>query len=225
MPKLVLNGVQHDVDRLPERCPICHHAIDPRCLHGVIRSSQPLGETLAEASFQCPRPACLRLFVGRYRGQYSPQDPHSTLALGQTVPREPEPPVHSPEVLAISPEFVETYRQASAAETWGLGQVAGCGYRRALEFLVKDYSIGQDPASAEVIKHKPLASVIADHVRDEGVKLCAQRAAWLGNDQTHYVQRWVNHDVQDLKQLIALAASWITTSERTKAYLGKMPKP
>lgn len=32
---------------------------------------------------------------------------------------------------------------------------------------------------------------------------------WLGNDETHYVRRWEEKDLSDLKRLISMTVSWI----------------
>jgi hypothetical protein len=39
-------------------------------------------------------------------------------------------------------------------------------------------------------------------VRDTSVELCASRATWLGNDETHYIKKWPDKDLSDLKKLI-----------------------
>ena len=32
------------------------------------------------------------------------------------------------------------------------------------------------------------------------MKQIAQRAAWLGNDEAHYFEKWTSKDTEDLKQ-------------------------
>lgn len=41
----------------------------------------------------------------------------------------------------ISPKFNEIYKQALAAEVSNLNEIAGLGYRKSLEFLIKDIAI------------------------------------------------------------------------------------
>ena len=100
------------------------------------------------------------------------------------------------------------------------------GFRKALEFLVKDYLISKeaDRARHEDIKRKLLGACIADDVADDRIKTVAARAAWLGNDETHYVRRWQDHDITDLKRLIDLTVKWIEMELETEEALASMPK-
>ncbi len=43
----------------------------------------------------------------------------------------------------------------------------------------------------------------------------AKRAAWLGNDETHYVRKWEGKDLEDLKRLISLTIHWIEMEKLT----------
>ena len=109
----------------------------------------------------------------------------------------------------VSPEFVTIYQQAVQAEKSGLDQIAGIGYRRALEFLVKDYCKQRHPEKAQAIENAPLSNCIRDYIEYERLKIVASRAAWLGNDQAHYTQKHTDRDLEDLKRLIQLTMHWI----------------
>ena len=121
--------------------------------------------------------------------------------------------------------FKEVYRQASAAEAYKLEQVAGVGFRKALEFLVKDFCIQERPSDEDAIKDEFLGRTIANRISDTNIKKCAERAAWLGNDETHYVRKWEEKDIADLKVLIDLTMSWIRNGILTKRYLDEMANP
>lgn len=43
--------------------------------------------------------------------------------------------------MQVSPQFVEIYNQAKAAESFQLDQITGLGLRKALEFLIKDLEV------------------------------------------------------------------------------------
>ena len=103
-----------------------------------------------------------------------------------------------------------------------MSQIAGVGYRKALEFLVKDYCSSKSPEDAEAIKKTMLGPCIDRFVSDENIKDCAKLATWLGNDETHYIRRWEDKDINDLKALIELTASWIQTSIKTDSYRASM---
>jgi hypothetical protein len=76
----------------------------------------------------------------------------------------------------------------------------------------------------ETIKRKLLGPCIREHVDDPRIQKCAERAAWLGNDETHYVRKWEDKDVTDLKRLIALTVNWIDSSLQTEEYEKGMPR-
>lgn len=225
MLEVSFGGGKWTIDRTPNDCPICHHAIDARFLAGVTLKSEPGGESLLDLVFQCPQKDCLRAFLGRYSGRFDIQASGHRYHLVATSPYTPLAPSHNELVAKMSPSFVSIYREANAAEVWKLGEIAGGGYRKALEFLVKDYCASEEPAEAASIRAKLLGAVIAEHIQDENIKQCARRATWLGNDETHYERRWTNKDIQDLKALIALTESWVGTHLLTRKYLAEMPEP
>lgn len=104
-----------------------------------------------------------------------------------------------------------------------LQQLVGCGLRKALEFLVKDFAIKQNPEHEESIKSTLLGQCIRTHIDDPNTKACAERAAWLGNDETHYVRKWTDKDIQDLKRLVKLTVNWVENAVLTQKYEADMP--
>ena len=125
----------------------------------------------------------------------------------------------------ISQSFVKIYNEAYAAEQMLLLEVCGVGYRKALEFLIKDYAIeGKEEDVVEKIKSTKLAKCIETYVPDINVKNVAKRAVWLGNDETHYTRKWEEKDVQDLKGLIKLTVRWIEQEKETAFLLMEMPE-
>lgn len=55
-------------------------------------------------------------------------------------------------------------------------------------------------------------------------KATASRAAWLGNDETHYVRKWEQADLESLKKFIQLTMHWIEMEELTKEGEKGMPE-
>jgi hypothetical protein len=47
----------------------------------------------------------------------------------------------------------------------------------------------------------------------------------LGNDETHYVRKWADKDLNDLKNLISLTRHWIEMDQLTKDFVKDMPEP
>ena len=140
-------------------------------------------------------------------------------------------PAQSETIKSISDDFCKIYAEAYKAEVLNLKLVAGPGYRKALEFLIKDYIISQYgeknaeklAAYRSEVEKTLLASCIAKYVKSDQIKEIAKRAAWLGNDETHYVRRWEGKDLDDLKKLISLTLHWIEYEKLTADVIQDMP--
>jgi hypothetical protein len=206
-------------DRLPSSCPMCHQGIEPIASFriGVIYPGRWL-----EIVLRCPRPECQQTFIARYRHVQQTQAGYHHKFLS-SVPIIAAPAKVDPDVAGLSPAFVKIYNQALSAEAAGLDEVFGISLRKALEFLIKDYCIRNHPSEAREIKEKFLGKVIKDYVTDPNVKKCAERAIWLGNDETHYMRVWETHDIDDLKALIRLTVNWIANELLTAKYFSSMP--
>jgi len=91
--------------------------------------------------------------------------------------------------------------------------------------LFKDYASELNPAEEGNIKEMWLAACIEKYVTDANLKETAKRAVWLGNDETHYVKKWDDKDLQDMKMLISLTIYWIEAQKLTEQLLMDMPAP
>jgi len=218
----------------PDECPRCHHAMLPLTCMARVLTALPTAarDIIALAVFQCPRHECNELFIGRYKfHNLNRKDvTWGTLkdyrfALQSLEPRTPRANTFPDDVVVVSPQFARIYDQAATAEQLGLDEIAGPGYGKALEFLVKDYLIARLPADADAIRHEFLGTVIKNRIEDSRVKACAARAAWLRNDETHYERRWGEKDLGDLKTLLALTVNWVHSSILTDAFVEDMPDP
>lgn len=127
----------------------------------------------------------------------------------------------------ISSAFVEIYNQAYAAQQMGLVDICGVGYRKALEFLIKDYVMSSmtDETEKEKVKKKQLGICIKEDITAPNIKEIAKRATWLGNDETHYVRKWEDKDIHNLIETIQLTIHWIEAEEATKRILADMAEP
>jgi hypothetical protein len=109
--------------------------------------------------------------------------------------------------------------------------VAGPGYRKALEFLIKDYIISQfadedaekRAAHKSAVEKQQLGPCIQEYIKNDRIKEISKRAAWLGNDETHYVRKWEDKDMEDLKRLISLTRHWIEEEKLTAEIIKDMP--
>lgn len=203
-----------DIDIFPDHCPICSTGVDPKFVAAFVCSSTDV----VDAIFTCPKIACRKVFIGVYHRRHS----NYTYFLTSLQPRSPKKVTIVQEVADISPQYAEIYKQAIQAEAYGLGQIAGVGFRKSLEYLIKDYCTLQHPDKEDDIKKRPVAQVIEAFVTNENIKQCAKRAIWLGNDETHYVRKWVEKDINDLKLLLQITVNWIQQEVITKKLLEEM---
>jgi len=130
---------------------------------------------------------------------------------------------HPEQITKTSADFVTIYDQAMQAESAKLDQLVGMGLRKALEFLIKDFLVKEHAEEADEIRRMLLGRCIEKYVDDGKLKMAAQRAAWLGNDETHYERRWDTKDVTDLKRLVHLTENWIDSALVLRQYEDEMP--
>lgn len=191
----------------PSKCPHCGRTMSP--LHvGQSASSETTNiseEGRFSVCFRCSFEDCLKYFVIEYIND----DYESATMVDYTY--RPPIKVKLPEnIEKVSPIFVEIYSQATVAESETLNQIAGVGYRKAAEFLIKDYAISKNPSDEGKIKAIMLGQVIADYLNDfPKIQALAKSVAWIGNDETHYVRRHDGKDIDDLKKFILSAAQFI----------------
>jgi hypothetical protein len=210
-------GSQHlSLESTPDACPRCHRSIDVQPLWASFSTSHRV-----QAVFRCTASECDELFLGTY----TPAGAGGGFRLMDTAPVSAQPEVFPESVSALSPSFVEIHEQAVAAEAQELDQLVGIGLRKALEFLMKDFLIEQHPKEADAIKTTLLGGCIEKWVTDPNIKECAKRAAWLGNDETHYTRKWGDRDIEDLKRLVRLTTNWVDNVLLTKRYMAEMPPP
>ena len=196
----------YQVEQAAIECPYCHSTIVPRYL--VYHDSTVYAE--------CPNTNCQKHLVLLE---------YSTCVFDE-VQRgfAPSSKTFSDTINLISPDFQSIYNEAFYAEQIGLNQICGVGYRKSLEFLIKDYLISntEDELYKENIKSKFLSNCIQEDIVDKNIKNVAKRAVWLGNDETHYVRKWADKDVSNLKQLIDLTVRWIENEVETKKIIEEM---
>lgn len=200
------------IDMYPDTCPHCHYSVNVKHVFGY------RDDIHSFLSFFCPRNDCKSYFMYRYY-EYGTD----TFALDVAINGKPKGVAYSQTVSDISPNFVDIYQQAEQAENIGLKDICGVGYRKALEFLIKDYIIKNDPSLKQTVENKLLAACISNHIQNQKIVDIAKRAVWVGNDETHYVRKWEGMDITHMKQLIALTVHWIETEELTKKMIAAMP--
>ncbi len=199
----------------PLECPECHQKTTPNYINHRIANNSGL----LYANLFCPNPKCEKSYVAEYQLKENRK-----FYLTQIVNGKPKEAFFSNEIIEISPMFLKVYNESFTAEQIGLNEISGVGYRKALEFLIKDFLIKNIPEKEDEIKNKFLGRCINDLVQDPKIKATAKRAAWLGNDHTHYVKKWENKDLNDLKKLIRLTVNWVESEILTSELEDSMPE-
>jgi len=215
------------VDAFPNQCPICSSKIEPIDLNTVnyIWSKKYHCEKEIEQVLKCPASDCSRIFIARYiKESENDHFLNGFFTYKGSLPIEPKDIKQTEHIEKVSPLFCEIFNQASFSENIGLLQIAGVGYRKAFEHLIKDFCVFENPTLQENIQKSALMYCIKTHIEDKNILECSKRATWLGNDETHYVRKWEGKDISDLKKLIHLACHWITSHLITKEYLISMPE-
>lgn len=178
-------------------CPCCHFATSPTYMDGFLISSKDDGiPVTAFLVLYCTK--CKNIYIAKYISTSGA----SNLKLDFVFPRQANLKIFSDGINELSPEFVSIYNQAQESEsninTQGL---AGLGYRKALEFLIKDYLIKVQHQDKDTIIKLELNDCI-NKIKDDELKSLAKASVWIGNDETHYFRKNPEYDAEDLKLFI-----------------------
>lgn len=238
------NGKRVTVDRFPDHCPQCRNVGKQSFFSGLPTETKADSvEPSLWIPMVCPVDRCARPYFAVYQ-RPSPAAPYAPdYAYWYSTPSKPPTHVRDEIIEEISEDYYSILDQALAAETHRLDLIAGMGYRKALEYLVKDYvtincrnayreakaandeaALAKALSEYEAILAQPLGKIIK-LIPHELTKQVADRCAWLGNDETHYSRKWSAHDVEDLKELLGIVASFLSNDERARRYVEKMPRP
>ena len=149
MPNVSVSGIDQNgntyanqsrqLDKLPVECPVCGVTIIPQFF-----SQGFVANNVLELFSRCANHKCSRSFISLYRldpGRSQGQPAQQYFSFERSLPVEAKRKETPPEIATLSPSFAKIAAQAQTAEASGLDEVAGPGYRKALEFLIKDYAI------------------------------------------------------------------------------------
>lgn len=195
-------------------CPLCHKIITPKALTGCVydHKENDAVRTYASVLYVCN--GCDSAFIGTFTLQSSGSSNYdayyTSKNLIECAPIRYTEQSFETSVASLSPSFVKIYNQAYAAEASGLDEIAGLGYRKSLEFLVKDFAIHENPDDEGKIKSMPLSACIRDFIDAPNIKTLATRSAWIGNDEAHYIRKQDDRDVSDMKSFIQATVYFIS---------------
>ena len=193
---------------LPHICPQCSTATDLKPIANFHIETKTDYKHLYSIFF-CTH--CEKIFVVYYYG-----NTYSLLSPVSLFPYPSEKYVFSDNILVLSPKFCEIYNQSYQAEQNGLLEICGMGYRKALEFLIKDYAIAFNHENEEKIKSQMLSQCIKDNIDNKHIQTLATASAWIGNDETHYCRKHENYNLKSLKSFIHAIVSFINSEIEVK---------
>lgn len=186
----------------PIICPHCHAFIEPVPAKLAVCSHKNLVVYLVIFQANC----CEQLFIGTYKVSGD----STKLELLTIYPSWK--PTQLPEAIQkISPRFVELYNQAYFAEMHNHFELAGSGYRNALEVLIKDYAIQELEKPSQEVCKKNLFEAIGEYMSSVSLSTAADVVRVLGNDYTHYERKYEEIDFQVLKQYLKIYINSVET--------------
>jgi len=206
-----MNNRTYTIDcEFPNSCPHCGTILEPSIRHYHMDEfrTEPSDTDRAILLFQCPK--CYEYFITAYRLESISKNSRELIGHLLKYTFTPLPIVNLPiQLESLSPKFLAIYKQANMSETYGLNEIAGLGYRKALEFLIKDYLIKIFPENELKIREEFLGPSI-NRIDDPTIKHLAQAATWIGNNETHYERRNPDKDIEDMKRFINAVAHFIS---------------
>jgi hypothetical protein len=198
-------------------CPSCKKEISPKYEFGVFHysSKSDLRQSILENGhvdclFECP--SCHESILVRYEIAYSINHYDTFEWRPFKLDKiSPVPTMKFPfdnSISKVSPRFEKIYTQTIQAKSEGKNELVGIGYRKSIEFLLKDYLISQNPDQEDNISKKHLSDCI-NEIDNEKIHDLAKATVWLGNDETHYVRKHEDMGIPELEKFLNTLVSYL----------------
>lgn len=91
-----------------------------------------------------------------------------------------------------------------------MNDLAGMGYRKSLEYLVKDYAITELKKPEQEVSKKKLYNAIEEYLPNNMLINAADVVRILGNDKTHFQEKFQEYDVEVIKEYLDILIDQIT---------------
>ncbi len=177
----------------PAVCPFCLENTHPTFLYGHFNDDDA---TMFTAVFQ---DSCGGIFLGVY---FIDENTGET-SLEGVAPNNYRATDLPSDVQKLSPDFKEVFGQSEHAESLGLNRICGMGYRKAAEFLIKDYCVHLNPDAKDKIFEESLSQTIK-RIDDPRINNLSSKCRILGNDEVHTVIRYEENLEQFKSFLLSL---------------------
>lgn len=180
-------------------CPNCGIATSPTFIDGILIEHPDFNVFYCYTVLYCPN--CKSVYMARYINNQTIIGNNDKFYLESTFPKRINKISFSNNIKELSPEFVSLYNQASEADSKDeIKGLAGLGYRKSLEFLIKDFLIkiqNQDKDTIIKMKLGDCVNKLPERLQD-----IARASVWIGNDEVHYFRKNPEYDIEDLKSFI-----------------------
>lgn len=211
-------------------CPFCKKMETPSLIAGIFNMKNNYWNQITDAKFVANFKCCDSLYFVSCKSltlysehnAYKPEGGWAVIELPEIKGRSKNLPET---IKRISPSFEAIYAEAKEAKNAGLMNICGGAFRKALEFLLREYAMILHPDKTGEIRTMSLSNCISKYIDNNVIKCFADRAAWLGNDELHYLRKWEDRDIFDLEDFIEHAILAIDLEERRKELERDMPKP
>ena len=215
-----------------DSCPFCHKKINPLNMGDYLCNISVKKSKYLQRIFRCPNNECGMVFTALYEFGFDTQSGDEGFLFEKLEPTRPYEPSISKIIRDKFPAFYKIYKEANAVDELGLSEVSGMVFRKSLEFLVKEFAkdglgnnVDNKKETFNEINKMSLASCIKKYINDPNTKSMAERTAWLGNDETHYLRKWPEKDINDLKVLLKLTINSIENQLLINKYQEEMDTP
>lgn len=207
---------------LPNVCPLCGSKIAPIVVGGY---NDYLSKKLFVMYYcnGCNKTfiseyLCLNDYATTYKDNYAGVETKYIESYPLSITKE----CFSEDINKISPRFEKIYNQALESEKRNLDELSGIGYRKALEFLIKDYIKYYNLSGDVSIDVMNLQKCINDYIDDDTIKNLTTACTWLGNDHTHYVVKYNDYTIEDIKKYLYSAISILEGKIRSKDLINSL---
>lgn len=203
-----IKGIDLKFWGVPKKCPHCNKFVQMDIVGKVNGPKKNVDITLVV--FQCI--ACRELIVGRYIQTGIVfrlfNENNKSFFYPNAEYRDIEFPA---EIKKVSPKFPCIYNQAAKAEHYGCIDIAGAGFRKAAEFLIRDFAIYKHQNKKENILNTLSAKNVIKNFLNEYPRIsrAAVNSLELGNDEVHYSKIYTEYSLKDLKDFIEIVVGEI----------------
>lgn len=198
----------------PMSCPHCFRQMNPDYIGTVIVHYEQINRlTRKVAILKCTYKDCLKPIMKYYEESSVGTNAglhfkYRELPLNYSKEVKTDLPKN---IQKLSPNFVNNYKETLLAKEYCLNELIGMGYRKSIEFLIKDFVLKTNQAENQKINKMPLKNVITDYLTsNEKLQTLGLACAYLGNDFTHYERRNLDKDIEDLERFLKLLVSYIS---------------